>query len=259
MKASDIRGGGEDAHLVLASANEGSTSPDTEAVLQASRARLQSMQVVLQQVQAIGNLSLEAQVHKAIHIEEKKLRILAREHPEVSQLFLDGQEADQRQMRKDMASIRQAFAQDKQRRDAVKDLLEQQDKLRERKLELLRASTLVECSKALKSWDLDDLGQGHTSGGSRAHAKNRVAILERVRARSKPLPPDLANDWSWFLKHWDTARVNMLHSWDKDGWARTFLNIIKDLIAKLRDDEDALATWMRRERRLYLRVPELRV
>ena len=160
-------------------------------------------------------------------------------------------------MRRDMAAIRKAFAEEKQRRDAIKDLLEQQEKLRERKLELLRASTLVECAKALKSWDLDDLGQGHTSGGTKTHQKNRVAILERVRARSKPLPPDLANDWSWFLKHWDTARVNMLHSWQKDGWARDFIDIVKDLVSRLRADEDALATWMRRERRLYLSAPAL--
>ena len=69
------------------------------------------------------------------------MRILNRKHPQVSQLFLDGQEEDQRQMCRDMAAIRKAFAEEKQRRDAVKDLLEQQEKLRERKLELLRAST----------------------------------------------------------------------------------------------------------------------
>ena len=253
----DIRGGGDDAQLPLALAQEGSLRPDVEALLQSSRAKLASMGVVLQQVQAIGSLSLEAQVEKAIHIEQKKIRILSREHPEVSKLFLDAQDAEERQMRKDMISIRNSFAEDKQRKDAIKDLLEQQDKLRERKLELLRASTLVECAKALKSWDLDDLGQGHASGGSRAHAKNRVAILERVRARSKPLPPDLANDWSWFLKHWDAARVAMLHPWQKDGWARDFLGIVKDLVSKLREDEDALAKWMRRERRKYLTAPAL--
>ena len=60
-----------------------------------------------------------------------------------------------------------------------------------------------------------------------------------------------------FLKHWDTARVAMLHPWQKDGWAKDFLDIVKDLIAKLREDEDALATWMRQERRRYLHTPAL--
>ena len=249
------RGGGE----IVAHAEQGSMPADTDGVLQASRARLQSMQVVLKQVRAIGNLSLESQVEKAIHIEEKRVRILAREHPEVSKSFFLEQEAEQMQMRKDQASIRKAFANDKERRVAIKDLLAQQDKLRERKLELLRASTLVECEKALKSWDLDDLGQGHPSGGTRAHAKNRMAILERVRARAKPLPPDLANDWAWFLKHWDAARVNMLHPWQKDGWAGDFLKIAKDLLSKLSDDPDALATWMRREIRISLAAPALRI
>ena len=249
------RGGGE----IVAHAQQGSVPPETDGVLQASRARLQSMQVVLQQVRAIGNLSLESQVEKAIHIEEKKVRILAREDPEVSKSFFLEQEAEQMQMRKDQASIRKAFAKEKERRVALKDLLAQQDKLRERKLELLRASTLVECEKALKSWDLDDLGQGHPCGGTRAHAKNRMAILERVRARAKPLPPDLANDWSWFLRHWDTARVNMLHQWQKDGWPGDFLKIVKDLVSKLGDDPGALATWMRREIRIHLDAPALRI
>ena len=131
--------------------------------------------------------------------------------------------------------------------------------MRERKLELQRASSVVECEKALKSWDLDDLGQGHTGGGTRAHAKSRMAILERVRARSKPLPPDLANDWSWFLKHWDAARVRMLHPWQKDGWAGDFLKIVKDLVSKLGGDPDALATLMRRETRIHLAAPALRI
>ena len=84
-------GGGE----MVAHAQQGSVPPDTDGVLQASRARLQSMQVVLKQVQAIGNLSLESQVEKAIHIEEKRVRILAREHPEVSKSFFLEQEAEQ--------------------------------------------------------------------------------------------------------------------------------------------------------------------
>ena len=230
-----------------------------EAALEAARGRLQSMQVVMQQVQTIGNLSLEAQVQNAIHIEQRRVRALARADPKVTQHFFEDQEAEQREMRKDMASIRKAFAEDKERRSAIKDLLEQQDKLRQRKLELLRASTIVECENALKSWDLDDLGQGHGGGGTKAHQRTRATILERLRARSKPLPPDLANDWNWFVKHWDSARVNMLHAWQKDGWASDFLNIVKDLASKLRDDEDALAKWMRRERRMYLSAPALQL
>ena len=135
----------------------------------------------------------------------------------------------------------------------------QQEKLRLQQLELARASTLVECEKALKSWDLDDLGQGHAAGGTRQHAKNRVAILERLGARSKPLPPDLANDWHWFLKHWDAARVRLINPAQRNAWALDFLGIIKTLLSRLREDEDALAVWMRQERAKHLSLPALRL
>ena len=79
----------------------------------------------------------------------------------------------------------------------------------------MRAPTVVECEKALESWETSDLGQGHASGGTCQHKKNHQAILERIRARSKPLPPDLANDWHWFVKHWDAARVRNLREMQK--------------------------------------------
>ena len=239
--------------------SETAAEPDVDAMVQAAREKLQSMQVVLQQVQAIGDLSLEAQVQKAIHMVQRRIRVMSREHPLVSQAFFQDQDTERRQMRRDMAAIRKAFAEDKQRRVAIQDMVTQQEKLRQRQLELKRASTLVECEQALKSWDLNDLGQGHASGGTRQHAKNRMAILDRVRARSKPLPPDLANDWQWFLKHWDTARVSMLRPVQRNAWAADFLAIAKRLLARLEDDEDALARWMRRERAAHLCAPAIRL
>ena len=102
---------------------------DTEGVLHTSQANIQSMQVVLQQVQAIGNANLEAQVLKAITMEERRVRILAREHPEVTRGFLDEQDADRRRVRREHASIRKAFSLDQERRLTIRELREQQDKL----------------------------------------------------------------------------------------------------------------------------------
>ena len=235
------------------------TAPVTDGALQAARARLQSMQVILQQVQVIGNISLEAQVHKAIHMEEQKIRLLSREHPHVSQQFLAEQDADQQRLRQDMTSIRKTFAEDKKRRIAIQELTAQQERLRLQQIQLQRASTMVECEKAVKSWDLDDLGQGHAHGGTRQAARNRMAILERVRTRSKPLPADLANDWQWFLKHWDAARIQWLRPVQRNAWAADFVGIVKELLRRLRENEDALAIWMKRERERYLCAPALRL
>ena len=63
---------------------ESSSTSETQYQLHVCEANLQSMQVVLEQVQTIGHLSLEAQIHKAIHAEQRKVRILCRERPEVT-------------------------------------------------------------------------------------------------------------------------------------------------------------------------------
>ena len=58
---------------------ESSASSETQYLLHECNSNLQSMQVVLEQVLSIGHLSLEAQVRKAMHAEEKKVRNLCRE------------------------------------------------------------------------------------------------------------------------------------------------------------------------------------
>ena len=232
---------------------------EMDALLQTSQAKLQSMQVVLHQVQAIGSLSLEAQVQKAIHMEERKVRILARENPDITHAFCDEQDAERWKIRRGQLSIRKAFAEEKQRRMTIQDLIAHQEKLRLQHLKLLKASTVVECEKALKSWDTEDLGQGHERGGSRQHVKNRMAILERLRTRSKPLPPDLANDWHWFLKQWDAARLRHMPPRQRNAWGSQFRDIVRNLLARLKHDDDALATWIRAERSHHLCEPALRL
>ena len=172
---------------------------------------------------------------------------------------MNQQDADRCRARREHLSIRKAFEQEKQRRVTIKELGEEQEKLRLQRLALLKASTVVECENAVKSWETSDLGQTHANGGSRTHIKNRMAILERLRARAKPLPPDLANDWHWFLKHWDAARVRHLRLAQRPAWGAMFLGIVKDLLEKLRDDDEAFTKWIRSERRLHLCAPALRL
>ena len=135
----------------------------------------------------------------------------------------------------------------------------EQERPRSQQLELQRASTLVECQTVIKSFDLDDLGQGQPNGGSKQHAKNRLDVLERLKSKAKPLPPDLANDWNWFMKHWDRARVSHLPPHQKPAWAKQFRDLVLDLLERIRDDGDALIPWMKSERRKYLAAPALQI
>ena len=127
----------------------------------------------------------------------------------------------------------------------------------QQKQELHRASALVECQNALKSWESKDLGQGHPNGGAREHCRNRLNVLDRVHARSKPLPPDLQNDWLWFVKQWDAAMLRNLPSHQKVAWGSEFLKTVNTLLDRIRADGDALAKWMRSERSRWLGAPAL--
>ena len=84
-----------------------------------------------------------------------------------------------------------------------------QQKLQEKKAALARASSVVESLNALKRWTAEDFGQGNARGGTKAHAANRLEVLERLRRRSPGLPPELANDWNFFTRTWDARRVGI--------------------------------------------------
>ena len=161
-------------------------------------------------------------------------------------------------MRKRLA-IDRAFAEDKRRKRSIEDLIEQQHKTDLSRIALNRASTVVECQEALKSFEASDLGGGHKTGGTREHAANRRKVLDRLRARAQPLPPDLANDWDWFCRRWDQARLALLPAWQRPGWGAAFKDIANKILDDLKRDGNALAVWMRQERREHLAKPALRL
>ena len=118
----------------------------------------------------------------------------------------------------------------------------------------------MECFNALKCFDAGDFGQGHAQGGTREHKRTRLHVLERLRAKSPPLPADLANDWDWFKKNWDDAWLRCMHSTRRGSWGSQFRDMIMDLMARTRSGEpNVLANWMVQECRRYLVMPALRI
>ena len=60
---------------------------------------------------------------------------------------------------------------------------------------LQRSSTVAECLEAVKSFEVADLGFNGPQGGAAKRVKVRVQVLERLRARFPPLPPEQQNEW----------------------------------------------------------------
>ncbi len=108
-----------------------------------------------------------------------------------------------------------------------------------------RQRTALESVRALRRFDIADLGQGHAQGGTRQHVEHRLEILERVKAKSEPLPAELENDWGWFKKHWDTVRLNHYILPGKPAWGALFRDLMLGLLDKIaKGERHVLANFM---------------
>ena len=238
---------------------ESSSTSETQYQLQGCEANLQSMQVVLEQVQTIGHLSLEAQIRKAIHVENRKVRILCRERPEVTDGVLPRPRCGQAK-----ASTRASVhTQGRLRRQTAESV---DQGARGARGEFAEAETRAAASIHGHgvSASCEELGHlrprpGAPSRGTKLHAQNRRAILERLRGRGKPLPPDLANEWVWFLRQWDQAWLSRMQPWRRGAWGSVFRDMVQDLMKEMQMDPDAFAKWMRSERKSVLMDPALRL
>ncbi len=94
----------------------------------------------------------------------------------------------------------------------------------------------------------------------REHIRNRLQVLERLRLRFPPLPPEQANDWEWFQPRWDKARQARFHESVKGEWGSQFHNEIVALLQRLRDGgANALRRWMAEQSREHLCMAALRL
>jgi hypothetical protein len=156
--------------------------------------------------------------------------------------------------------VAKADADAKRTRLTIKQMKAEHDRLEAARVALQKASTVVECLNTVKSFETSDFGQGHPKGGTAEHKKNRMQVLERVRMRFPPLPPEQANDWEWFKPRWDKSRLDKFHVDVKGAWGAQFRIEIVALLQRLRDgDVQALSRWMADQSREYLCMPALRI
>ena len=138
--------------------------------------------------------------------------------------------------------------------------MEEQGRLEHKRAELLKASTTVECMNALRSFEVTDFGHGHPAGGTAEHIRNRMNVLDRLRLRFPPLSPEQQNDWEWFKKRWDKARISKLEPTFRLVFGHTFKEMVLRLLRQLQDgDTLALSRWMDSECLHHLQMPAVRV
>jgi hypothetical protein len=236
-----------------------STAAEADAVHELQHG-LDVLKVVLEQVRSVGQDALAATVANAIRRQERVCRGNKRTNSGVSQAMLANHAAAVADVSVAQSIVAKADADAKRTRLTIKQMKAEHDRLEAARVALQKASTVVECLNTVKSFETSDFGQGHPKGGTAEHKKNRMQVLERVRMRFPPLPPEQANDWEWFKPRWDKSRLDKFHVDVKGAWGAQFRNEIVALLQRLRDgDVQALSRWMADQSREYLCMPALRI
>ena len=246
--------GKADASGVLAPSVEGKSGDVGEqercAWMNERREKLQVLEHVVTQLVAVGEDGVAATVNQAAQGEKRKIRQMEVAGPDIALAFNAEREQRHLDMLRRRHEIERGMARDKDLKGSIAELIREQDRLHEKRVRLERASTVVECMDSLKSWTAAEFGQGHGDGGTRRHARNRHDVLERLRRRAPPLPPDLANQWEFFVGNWDRFRLGGLRV--RAAWGSQFLNIVNELLARMSApsvEGNPFADWMRKELR----------
>ena len=101
-----------------------------------------------------------------------------------------------------------------------------------------------------KAFTLTQLGQGRKRGGTLAHEKNRVEVLERVREVAE-LSHQQTCHWEFVKRAWD-EKMAEAHG---INWGQLFAEIVKKLLDDIAAGKtDALSLFMETERQRVLGV-----
>ena len=129
--------------------------------------------------------------------------------------------------------------------------------LKKRKLEIMHAEGVLEAKHAIKTYSLEDLGQGRSRGGGANARKHRWEVLDRLARLGQGLSPAQRNDFSWWKDAWDTKLLEQYG----EGWPAKFVGlgqrVLDDTDASV---ENAFSLFVHAEtRRCFDGVPGLRV
>ena len=141
-------------------------------------------------------------------MESRRVRMLSRTDSAVALALVQRQEEDAAAARAEQAEWA-TYTHMVRKRSAVEadvdDVCKQLKKVRQN---LAAMESLKECQEAMKSFSPASLGHGNKRGGTKAQAKIRMEVLERVARQCGALSPEQTNDWKWFKDAWDQNRAN---------------------------------------------------
>ena len=107
---------------------------------------------------------------------------------------------------------------------------------------------MVAAMEQMRVYSLDMLGQGKKKGGTQAHQKARMQVLQALRKASE-LSPEQTSIWEYFKTEWD-SRMAAIHGED---WAQLFAEMVQKVVNDLQDGRrEALSQFVHNESRRVL-------
>lgn len=195
--------------------------------------------------------SLMLALQKSMQQERRHAEGRYQEDPEVAKAVhaVEVQDAEDR-LREQLSMERRigAAKQAKQDRDLAREVEEAKALLVKKRGDIEHHEALLDTLQHFKSFSPDMLGAGKKNGGTLAHRRNRMEVLDRL-ARNAPLSPQQKNDWSMFKHHWDSV----MQEQHDDAWGSTFASMAQGVLEKLQAGEaTALSTFMYEETKRWL-------
>ena len=221
-----------------------------ERVIQES-ARTRSLQEALQLFRNMSHqvgASLSGTVSRVLHMESKRHQALSLEdaavHTELRAALVD-QEAAARRAR---LAFKEQVSREKEKARVKRELQEATQKLKKIRKEQREAEAVVAAMEQMRVYSLDMLGQGNKKGGTQAHQKARMQVLQTLR-KAADLSPEQTSIWEYFKTEWD-SRMAAIHGED---WAQLFAEMVQKVVNDLQEGrKEALSQFMHNETRRVL-------
>ena len=203
-----------------------SLDKESSEALDFAHQNIRILSAVADELKNTGNVSLIAQIDTEIHKEQKKIRNLSKEDPEVLRAAAAIRTAAADRERKYRDSVRRANDEMKALQKVQREILDAQRKLKKQRTALQDAEAAVHIKHSARKYSLSDLGQGKRSCGGEACRRNRWDVLDRMSRLGKGLSEAQKTDFKWFKEAWDAKMMDEY----KGAWPETFSSWMEKLL-----------------------------
>ena len=204
--------------------------------LAASAKRVATLEAAATTLKECGLIKAAVNVENEIRKARRHARSVGSEDSQVLLALARQRELEEAQERQRRRLVDEANARTLNVASLRREAAVAADKLRKRKQAIQDAESLLETKHAMKSFSLEDLGQGRSRGGGGPAKKRRAEVLDRLARLGTGLSPAQRNDFAWWKAAWDEKML----AEHKEDWGGVFAGWVQRILNDL-DEGNASA------------------